>query len=116
MNFRYFFTRKLLFVKESHGFVLLPGGFGTMDETFELLTLVQTGKSQPAPIVLLDVPGGTYWQSWRDFMERENLAGGYIGKRDLNLMLITDDGEHSVDEVTVFYANYHSLRYVEGLL
>jgi uncharacterized protein (TIGR00730 family) len=116
MNFRYFFTRKLLFVKESHGFVLLPGGFGTMDETFELLTLVQTGKTQPVPIVLLDVPGGTFWQSWRDFMERELLAGGYIGKHDLNLMLITDDVEHAVDEVTAFYSNYHSIRYVEGLL
>jgi uncharacterized protein (TIGR00730 family) len=116
MNFRYFFTRKLLFVKEAHGFVLLPGGFGTLDETFELLTLVQTGKSQPAPIVLLDVPGGTYWQSWRDFIEREILAGGYIGKHDLNLMLITDDVEQAIDEVTGFYSNYHSLRYVEGLL
>ena len=116
MNFRYFFTRKLLFVKEAHGFVLLPGGFGTMDETFELLTLVQTGKTQPAPIVLLDVPGGTFWHSWRDFMERELLAGGYIGKHDLNLMLITDDVEQAVDEVTGFYSNYHSLRYVEGLL
>lgn len=116
MNFRYFFTRKLLFVKESHGFVLLPGGFGTMDEAFELLTLVQTGKTQPAPIVLLDVPGGTFWQTWRDFMERELLAGGYIGKHDPNLMLITDDVEQAVAEVTGFYANYHSLRYVEGLL
>jgi uncharacterized protein (TIGR00730 family) len=116
MNFRYFFTRKLLFVKEAHGFVLLPGGFGTMDETFELMTLVQTGKTQPGPIVLLDVPGGTFWQSWRDFMEREVLAGGYIGKHDLNLMLITDDVEQAVGEVTGFYSNYHSLRYVEGLL
>lgn len=116
MNFRYFFTRKLLFVKEAHGFVLLPGGFGTMDETFELLTLVQTGKAQAAPIVLLDVPGGTFWHSWRDLMERELLAGGYIGKHDLNLMLITDDVEQAVDEVTGFYSNYHSLRYVEGLL
>jgi uncharacterized protein (TIGR00730 family) len=116
MNFRYFFTRKLLFVKEAHGFVLLPGGFGTMDETFELLTLVQTGKTQPVPIVLLDVPGGTFWQSWRNFMERELLAGGYIGKHDLNLMLITDDVEQAVDEVTGFYSNYHSIRYVEGLL
>jgi len=116
MNFRYFFTRKLLFVKESHGFVLLPGGFGTMDETFELLTLVQTGKTQPVPVVLLDVPGGTFWQSWRDFMEREVLGGGYIGKHDLNLMLITDDVEKAVEEVTAFYSNHHSIRYVEGLL
>jgi len=116
MNFRYFFTRKLLFVKESHGFVLLPGGFGTMDETFELLTLVQTGKTQPVPVVLLDVPGGTFWQSWRDFMEREVVGGGYIGKHDLNLMLITDDVEKAVEEVIAFYSNYHSIRYVEGLL
>jgi uncharacterized protein (TIGR00730 family) len=116
MNFRYFFTRKLLFVKEAHGFVMLPGGFGTMDETFELLTLVQTGKTQPAPIVLLDVPGGTFWQSWRDLIDRELLGGGYIGKHDLNLMLITDDVERAVDEVTGFYSNYHSQRYIEGIL
>ena len=68
VNFRYFFTRKVTFVKEAHAFVLLPGGFGTLDEAFELLTLVQTGKSVPAPIVLLDVPGGTYWQSWTAFV------------------------------------------------
>ena len=68
VNFRYFFTRKLTFLKESDGFVLLPGGFGTLDEAFELLTLVQTGKAQPGPIVLLDVPGGTYWQTWRHFV------------------------------------------------
>ena len=71
VNFRYFFTRKLTFVKESDAFVLLPGGFGTLDEAFELLTLVQTGKAQPAPIVLLDVPGGTYWQRWLEFVSRE---------------------------------------------
>jgi uncharacterized protein (TIGR00730 family) len=116
INFRYFFTRKLEFVKESHGFVLLPGGFGTMDETFELLTLVQTGKTEPAPIVLLDVPGGTFWASWRDFVERELVANGYIGKHDLNLMSITDDVEQTVDEVIGFYTNYHSQRYVEGVL
>ena len=116
INFRYFFTRKLEFVKESHGFVLLPGGFGTMDETFELLTLVQTGKSDPAPIVLLDVPGGTFWASWRDFLERELVANEYIDKHDLNLMLITDDVGRAVDEVTGFYSNYHSQRYVEGTL
>ena len=69
--FRYFFTRKLTFIKEADGFVLLPGGFGTLDEAFELLTLVQTGKAQPGPIVLLDVPGGTYWRSWLDFVHRE---------------------------------------------
>jgi uncharacterized protein (TIGR00730 family) len=116
VNFRYFFTRKLEFIKEAHGFAMLPGGFGTMDETFELLTLVQTGKSQPAPIVLLDMPGGTFWASWRGFVERELATGGYIDKRDLDLVLITDDVERAVDEVTGFYANYHSQRFVEGRL
>jgi hypothetical protein len=95
---------------------MLPGGFGTMDETFELLTLVQTGKTQPAPIVLLDMPGGTFWSSWRAFVERELGTGGYIDKRDLDLVLITDDVESAVDEVTGFYANYHSQRFVDGRL
>src|ERR687891_893011 len=116
INFRYFFTRKLLFVKESHGFVLLPGGFGTMDEAFELLTLVQTGKSQPAPIVLLDVPDGTYWQTWRAFVEAELVGRGYVGKDDLALMRVTDDVGTAVDEITGFFSNYHSQRYVEGRL
>jgi uncharacterized protein (TIGR00730 family) len=116
VNFRYFFTRKLEFVKEAHGFALLPGGFGTMDEAFELLTLVQTGKSQPAPIVLLDVPDGTYWRSWREFVETELAGRGYIGKADLGLVRVTDDVDDAVDELTGFYANFHSARYVEGAL
>src|SRR5882672_8748089 len=84
INFRYFFTRKLMFVKEADGFVLLPGGFGTLDEAFELLTLVQTGRAQINPIVLLDVPGGTYWQTWRRFAEDELLARNYISDHDLS--------------------------------
>jgi uncharacterized protein (TIGR00730 family) len=116
VNFRYFFTRKLEFIKEAHGFAMLPGGFGTMDETFELLTLVQTGKTQPAPIVLLDMPGGTFWTGWRAFVEGELVTGGYIDKRDLDLVLITDDVELAVDEVTGFYTNYHSQRFVDGRL
>jgi uncharacterized protein (TIGR00730 family) len=116
VNFRYFFTRKLEFVKESHAFVLLPGGFGTLDEAFELLTLLQTGKTIPAPIVLLDVPGGTYWSSWRDFVERELVARDYIGKHDLDLVAVTDDVETTVDEILRFYSNYHSQRYVDGRL
>ena len=83
VSFRYFFTRKVTFVKEAHAFVLLPGGFGTLDEGFELLTLVQTGKAPPAPIVLLDVPGGTFWLSWMQFIERELRARGYISPEDL---------------------------------
>jgi uncharacterized protein (TIGR00730 family) len=114
VNFRYFFTRKVTFVKEAHAFVLLPGGFGTLDEGFELLTLVQTGKAPPAPIVLLDVPGGTFWLGWMQFAERELRARGYISPEDLELMKITDDPAVALAEITGFYRNYHSLRFVEG--
>jgi uncharacterized protein (TIGR00730 family) len=116
INFRYFFTRKLAFMKESHGFVLLPGGFGTMDEAFELLTLVQTGKSHPAPIVLLEVPGGTYWAGWRDFVEKELAGRGLISPDDLGLVRVTDDVNDAVDEIEGFYSNYHSLRFVDRAL
>lgn len=116
MRFRYFFTRKVTFLKESHAFVLLPGGFGTMDEAFELLTLVQTGKAPPAPIVLLDVPGGTYWSSWSDFVRREVLDRGYVSRHDLCFVRVTDDVEEAVDEVLGFYANYQSSRFVGGRL
>ena len=114
VNFRYFFTRKVTFVKEAHAFVLLPGGFGTLDEAFELLTLVQTGKSVPAPIVLLDVPGGTYWQSWLQFMNHELRDRRYISAEDAELFTITDDVRVALAEVTGFYRNYHSLRFVDG--
>ncbi len=114
VNFRYFFTRKVTFVKEAHAFVLLPGGFGTLDEAFELLTLVQTGKSVPAPIVLLDVPGGTYWQTWTAFIEHELQNRKYISPADLALFCITDDVRVALAEVTDFYRNYHSLRFVDG--
>ncbi len=114
VNFRYFFTRKVTFVKEAHAFVLLPGGFGTLDEGFELLTLVQTGKAPPAPIVLLDVPGGTFWLSWMHFVERELRARGYISPEDIDLVTITDDVQVALDEITRFYGNYHSLRFVGG--
>ena len=116
VNFRYFFTRKLEFIKESDAFVLLPGGFGTLDEAFELLTLLQTGKAQPAPVVLLDVPGGTYWHSWRDFVARELEDTGYISPDDMALVHITDNVDDVVAEVMGFYANYHSLRFVDGVL
>jgi uncharacterized protein (TIGR00730 family) len=116
VNFRYFFTRKLAFIKEADGFVLLPGGYGTLDEAFELLTLVQTGKAQPAPIVLLDVPGGTYWSSWAHFVHEELMGRGYVGEHDLCLVEITDDIAAAVDEVTGFFENYHSQRFVDGRL
>jgi uncharacterized protein (TIGR00730 family) len=114
VNFRYFFTRKVTFVKEAHGFVLLPGGFGTLDEGFELLTLVQTGKAPPAPIVLLDVPGGTFWASLMQFIQRELHARGYISPEDVALVTITDDVSVALDVLTGFYRNYHSLRFVDG--
>ncbi len=116
INFRYFFTRKLSFIKEADAFVLLPGGYGTLDEAFELLTLVQTGKAQPGPIVLLDVPGGTYWETWREFVRTELTARGYTGEHDLCLVKITDDVDVAVDEVIGFYSNYHSQRFVDGRL
>jgi len=114
VNFRYFFTRKVTFVKEAHAFVLLPGGFGTLDESFELLTLVQTGKAPPAPIVLLDVPGGTYWESWSDFVTRELRGRGLISPDDMVFVKITDDADEALAEILRFYSNYHSMRYVEG--
>jgi uncharacterized protein (TIGR00730 family) len=116
MNFRYFFTRKLTFVKEADGFVLLPGGFGTLDEAFELLTLVQTGKAQINPIVLLDVPGGTYWHRWLEFINAELGARSYISPGDTTLFCITDDTSVALEELTSFYTNYHSQRYVDGEL
>lgn len=116
MRFRYFFTRKVTFLKESDGFALLPGGFGTMDEAFELLTLIQTGKAPPAPIVLLDVPGGTYWSGWHDFVQREVLDRGYVSAHDLCFVRVTDDVDEAVDEILGFFSNYHSLRFVGGRL
>jgi hypothetical protein len=116
INFRYFFTRKLEFIKESDAFVLLPGGFGTLDEAFELLTLLQTGKAQPAPVIMLDVPGGTYWEHWSSFVERELTAHGYVSPEDDHLYRVTDDVQAVVDEIVGFYANYDSLRFVKGQL
>lgn len=112
INFRYFFTRKLTFVKESHGFAMLPGGFGTMDESFELLTLLQTGKSYLAPVVLLDHPGNDYWPSWLEFVKEQLLADGLISPEDLELLKLTDSVDDAVDEICGFYRRYHSMRFV----
>lgn len=112
INFRYFFTRKLTFMKESHGFVLLPGGFGTMDEAFELLTLTQTGRSPLAPIVLLDPPGSTYWETWRNFVDVELAQRSLISPEDTSLFLITDSVEEAVEELVGFYRVFHSSRFV----
>ena len=112
INFRYFFTRKLTFMKESHGFVLLPGGFGTMDEAFELLTLQQTGRMPLVPTVLLDPPGSSYWESWRHFVEHELVGRGLVSPHDLELIRITDSVEEARDELCGFYEVFHSTRYV----
>ncbi len=111
-EFKYFFTRKLAFMKESDAFVLVPGGFGTMDETFELLTLVQTGKSYPVPIVLLDPPGSTYWAQWLEFVKAELLGGGMISAHDLDIFAHTHDPAEAAEHICHFYSTYHSLRYV----
>lgn len=116
VNFRYFFTRKLMFIKEASAVTLFPGGFGTQDEGFEALTLVQTGKSDLVPIVLLDAPGGTYWQHWRTYVHAELLRTGMISPQDMNLFRITDDVETAVEEILQFYRRYHSGRYVERKL
>jgi uncharacterized protein (TIGR00730 family) len=112
VSMKYFFTRKLLLVKESHGYAALPGGFGTLDEAFELLTLLQTGKAQPSPVVLLEVPGGSYWQAWQRFVVGEVAARDLIGADDPTLYLITDDVMEAAAEIVGFYRNYHSLRWV----
>ena len=116
INFKYFFTRKLTFMKEADAFVLVPGGFGTMDEAFELLTLVQTGKSDLQPIVLLDPPGGTYWKAFDAFLRSELLSRSYINEDDLMLYRIVDDVDEAVDEIESFYRVFHSQRMVGNKL
>lgn len=109
---KYFFTRKLMLIKESSAFVCLPGGFGTQDETFELFTLLQTGKASPAPVVLLDVPGGSYWSGWQEFIDRELVAAGLVSPEDHELYLVTDDVDAAVAEIQRFWRSYHSIRWV----
>jgi uncharacterized protein (TIGR00730 family) len=114
MHLKYFFTRKLLFVKESDAIALFPGGFGTQDEGFEVLTLVQTGKSHVFPIVMVDEPGGDYWKQWLHFIEGVMLPRGLISPADLALFKVTDSVDEAVNEVLGFYRVYHSMRYVGG--
>ena len=116
INFKYFFTRKLTFMKEADAFILLPGGFGTLDEAFELLTLIQTGKSDPHPIVLLDRPGGDYWASFDDFVREDLLKRAMIDEADLRLYSVTDNVDSAVTEIERFYRVYHSQRIVDGQL
>jgi uncharacterized protein (TIGR00730 family) len=115
VSMKYFFTRKLMLIKESKGFVCLPGGFGTLDETFELLTLTQTGKGLPVPIVFLDTPGDPYWEKVHDLIGRQLVERGLVSAPDTELYLVTDDCQAAVDEVVGFYRNYDSIRYVGHL-
>jgi uncharacterized protein (TIGR00730 family) len=112
INFNYFFTRKLNFVKETHAFALFPGGFGTMDEGFEVLTLMQTGKARIIPVVLLDRPGGTYWQTWMEFLTEHLFKFGYIGPEDFHLFKIASNVDEAVTEIVRFYSVYQSARWV----
>jgi uncharacterized protein (TIGR00730 family) len=116
VEMRYFFTRKLMLIKESDAYVVLPGGFGTLDEGYELLTLLQTGKAEPAPVVMLDVPGGTYWEGWTRFLLDEVEPRGLVSPEDHAFFFITDDVASARDELLGFYRNYRSCRWVGDLL
>src|SRR2546426_2715691 len=116
ITFKYFFTRKLFFARESHASAVFPGGFGTHDECFEILTLLQTGKNNPHPVVMLDVPGGTYWLRWQRFVQEDMVATRLVSPEDLNLFRIVDSAEAAVSEIAGFYRNYHSCRFVKGQL
>lgn len=116
VNFKYFFTRKLAFVKESQAFVIMPGGFGTLDEAFELITLFQTGKSDLHPIVLLEAEGTEYWGPLIGFITDKLITKGLISESDLHLFLQTTDVDEACQEIFKFYSNYHSQRYTAGKL
>ena len=116
VRFRYFFTRKIFFVMEADAFALFPGGFGTHDETFEVLTLVQTGKAPPMPLVLMELPGERYWESWDAFVRGEFLARNFIAPEDLSFYKITHSPEEGLGWIRWFYSTYHSSRYVGNRL
>jgi len=113
--FKYFFTRKLIFIKETDATALFQGGFGTQDEGFEMLTLIQTGKSRPRPVVLMEPKGSTYWAQWLHFVNKELVKKGYIKKDDLNLFRLVRTVDEGIKYIEDFYKVYHSIRYVSGL-
>src|SRR6266481_3915887 len=115
ITFKYFFTRKLIFVRHSDAIALFPGGFGTMDEGYEALTLMQTGKSRIMPLVLMDRPGGTYWKTWDKHIREHLLRDQLISPDDLNLYQITDDTDQAVKIITRFYRNFQFSRFVKDL-
>jgi hypothetical protein len=112
INFNYFFTRKLNFLKETHAVALFPGGFGTMDEGFEVLTLMQTGKARIIPVVLVDRPGGTYWKTWIHFLTEHLLRMGLISPDDFSLFKMCNSVDEAIAEIAQFYKNYQSYRWV----
>jgi len=112
LTFRYFFTRKLMFIKEADAAALFPGGFGTHDEAYECLTLVQTGKTKPMPIVFVDAQRGTYWKTWKKYVEEHLLRRGLISEEDMSLFKVTSSVQEAIDEITGFYRVYHSSRTV----
>ncbi len=112
VNYRYFFTRKLTFMKESSAFALLPGGFGTLDEAFELFTLMQTGRSALCPVVLIEPEGSTYWHSWVRFTETELAGRSLISPDDMRFVKVCATTEDAVREICHFYSRYHSMRFV----
>ena len=116
INLKYFFTRKLLFVKEVSAIVLFPGGFGTQDECFETLTLVQTGKHELMPIVCVDDPANDYWKKWRKYLQDELLSEGLISPEDLSLFKVTNSVDAAIEEILHFFRAYHSMRFVRGQL
>ncbi|HEY7714061.1 MAG TPA: TIGR00730 family Rossman fold protein [Candidatus Binatia bacterium] len=116
MNFHFFFTRKLMFVKEADAVVIFPGGFGTHDELLESITLAQTGKTQLVPIILMDVPAGTYWQRWQEFLRDDVMSRGYITEREMTFFRIHTSAKAAIKEITQFYRNFHSYRFVKDEL
>jgi uncharacterized protein (TIGR00730 family) len=112
ITLNYFFTRKLSFVKEAHAFALLPGGFGTMDEAFEVLTLLQTGKTRIVPVVLLDRPREKYWETWKQFLTKRLLKFGFISEEDFAFFKIKHNARDAAAEITQFYSVFHSARWV----
>ncbi len=115
INFKYFFTRKLFFLRESDAIALFPGGFGTQDEAFECLTLCQTGRSGPVPLVLIDKPGGTYWQDWDAYIHQHLIQQGLVSPEDSHLYTVTDNLDVAYEAINSFYRLYHSSRYVGDL-
>ena len=115
INFKYFFTRKLTFIKETDATTLFPGGFGTNDEGFEALTLIQTGKSKPRPILLMQPKGSTYWTQWKCFLNDQLVNNGFINKEDMGLFKIIGNVDEAVKYIEDFYRIYHSIRYASGL-